>query len=160
MQTVDCIIETPRGSRNKYSYDHERKLFKLGKVLPAGMSFPYDFGYIPETKGADGDSLDVIVLMDEAAFAGCLVRARIIGVFEAEQEEEGKKMRNDRFIAVAETSYTYSDWNDISDMSDKLVEELAKFIVNYQELAEQPYKKPFKIIRRAGAQEAAKLLKK
>jgi inorganic pyrophosphatase len=65
------IIETPKGSRNKYAYDPEEHIFGLKTVLPAGMAFPYDFGFVPSTMGGDGDPLDVLVLMDEAAFPGC-----------------------------------------------------------------------------------------
>src|SRR5215213_990364 len=72
---LNVIIETPKGSRNKFNYDEETGLFKLGGVLPAGASFPFDFGFVPSTLGGDGDPLDVLVLMDEPAFAGCLVRA-------------------------------------------------------------------------------------
>jgi inorganic pyrophosphatase len=95
------IIETPQGSRNKFDYDAELGLFKLGGVLPAGAVFPFDFGFVPSTTGGDGDPLDVLVLMDEAAFAGCLVEARLIGVIEAKQtERDGKTTRNDRLVAV------------------------------------------------------------
>ena len=64
---VRVVIETPKGSRNKYVFDPKSSIFELTKVLPAGMSFPYDFGFVPSTKAADGDPLDVLVLMDEAA---------------------------------------------------------------------------------------------
>jgi inorganic pyrophosphatase len=67
---IVVIIETPKGSRNKYAYDAKWHVFQLKKVLPAGMAFPYDFGFVPSTKGGDGDPLDVLVLMDEPAFAG------------------------------------------------------------------------------------------
>ncbi|HEY1403173.1 MAG TPA: inorganic diphosphatase, partial [Pyrinomonadaceae bacterium] len=83
--TLRVVIETPRGSRNKYDYDAELGLFKLGGVLPAGAVFPFDFGFVPRTTGGDGDPLDVLVIMDEAAFAGCLVEARLLGVIEATQ---------------------------------------------------------------------------
>src|SRR5215216_4797853 len=84
---LHVIIETPKGSRNKFNYDGARALFKLGGVLPAGAVFPFDFGFVPSTVGGDGDPLDVLVLMDEPAFAGCLVRTRLVGVVEAEQTE-------------------------------------------------------------------------
>jgi inorganic pyrophosphatase len=67
------IIETPKGRRNKFDYDPEFQLFALGGLLPEGLAFPYDFGFIPSTLGDDGDPLDVLVLMDEAAHVGCLV---------------------------------------------------------------------------------------
>jgi inorganic pyrophosphatase len=72
-QTIQVIIETPKGSRNKYAFDPKQKIFQLMKVLPAGMAFPYDFGFIPSTLAEDGDPTDVLVLMDEPAFAGCLL---------------------------------------------------------------------------------------
>src|SRR3954462_5904938 len=95
-ETVPVVSETPKGSRNKYSFDAERKLFVLKRVLPVGMAFPYDFGFVPSTKAEDGDPVDVLVLMDEPAFAGCLVNCRAVGIIEAEQtmEEKKKKQRN------------------------------------------------------------------
>jgi inorganic pyrophosphatase len=62
------VVETPKGSRNKYAFDPDNRVFELKKVLPAGMALPYDFGFLPSTKGGDGDPLDVLVLMDEPAF--------------------------------------------------------------------------------------------
>src|ERR671939_103970 len=95
-EDLNVVIETPKGNRNKFKYDEERGLFKLSGVLPMGAVFPFDFGFIPSTLGGDGDPLDVLVLMDEPAFTGCLVPARLIGVVEAEQTEEGETQRNDR----------------------------------------------------------------
>jgi inorganic pyrophosphatase len=68
---LTVIIETPKGSRNKYAYDPKERIYGLRKVLPAGMAFPYDFGFVPSTIADDGDPLDVLVLMDEPAFPGC-----------------------------------------------------------------------------------------
>ena len=80
---LNVVVETPKGSRNKYNYDEKLGLFKLGGVLPAGAFFPFDFGFVPATVGGDGDPLDVLVLMDEPAFTGCLVESRLLGVVEA-----------------------------------------------------------------------------
>src|SRR5687767_782444 len=82
---LNVIVETPKGSRNKYNFDFELGLFRLKKVLPAGAVFPFDFGFIPSTCGDDGDPLDVLLLMDEPAFAGCVVEARLLGAMEASQ---------------------------------------------------------------------------
>jgi inorganic pyrophosphatase len=98
---IQVIVGTPRGSRNQYKYDKQTRQLNLSKVMPEGMIFPYDFGFIPETEGEDGDPLDVLVLIDEPTFPGCQVECRLIGVIEAEQEQSGKKIRNDRLIAVA-----------------------------------------------------------
>src|SRR5919199_5701638 len=93
---LNVIVDTPKGSRNKYKYDEELGIFRLSGVMPAGAVFPYDFGYVPSTLGEDGDPIDVLVLMDEPAFVGCLVPSRLIGGFCAEQTESGKTERNDR----------------------------------------------------------------
>src|SRR3954468_12245056 len=87
--TLNVIIDTPKGCRNKFAYDRKRKAYTLKTVLPAGNSFPFDFGSIAGTIGEDGDPLDILVLMDEPAFVGCLVEARVIGVIEAKQKKNG-----------------------------------------------------------------------
>src|SRR5215831_6683062 len=97
---VNAIIETPKGSRTKFKYDEEHGLFMFDKALPIGQSFPFDFGFLPSTKGGDGDPLDVLVLTDEPTFVGCLVHAKLLGVIEAEQTENGETERNDRLVAV------------------------------------------------------------
>ena len=99
-KTIQVVIETPKGSRNKYAFDPEQKVFELKKVLPAGMAFPYDFGFIHSTTAEDGDPVDVLVLMDEPAFPGCLLKCRLIGIIEGEQGEKKEKERNDRVAAV------------------------------------------------------------
>src|SRR5512140_3715812 len=99
-KTINVIIETPKGSRNKFAFDEKRKIFQLKKVLPVGMAFPYDFGFVPSTLAEDGDPVDVLVLMDEPAFPGCLLSCRPVGVIEGEQKSKESKQRNDRIIAV------------------------------------------------------------
>ena len=87
---LQVIVETPAGSRNKFAFDPDQRIFAVKNVLPAGMTFPYDFGFLPQTIAADGDPIDVLLLMDEPAFPGCAVPARLIGVIEGEQID-GKK---------------------------------------------------------------------
>ena len=82
------VIETPKGSRNKYSYDPACDCLELSTVLPEGMVFPYDFGFIPSTLGDDGDPLDILVLMEAPVVPGCVIRARLIGAIEAKQKEK------------------------------------------------------------------------
>lgn len=86
---LQVIIETPKGSRNKFAFDPDQRVFMLRKVLPAGMAFPYDFGFLPRTLAADGDPIDVLLLMDEPAYPGVAVRSRLIGVIE-ENNSKGK----------------------------------------------------------------------
>src|SRR4051794_14489933 len=85
-----AIIETPKGRRSKFSYDRESGLFQLKFLLPQGMSFPFDFGFIPSTVAGDGDPLDILVIMDEPTHVGCLVEVRVIGVLQASQTQDGK----------------------------------------------------------------------
>src|SRR5438552_11869772 len=116
---LNVIIETAKGSRNKLKYDAERGLFQLSKVLPRGAVFPFDFGFIPSTKGDDGDPLDVLVLMDEPAFCGCLVPARLIGAIQARQKKKNKRQatRNDRLIAIPEADEDQHATKTLSDLN-------------------------------------------
>lgn len=154
-KTVQVVIETPRGSRNKFKYDHESGLFKLSKILPEGMMFPYDFGFVPSTKSEDGDPLDVLVLTDEPTFPGCLVDCSLIGVLEAEQEEEGETERNDRIIAIAQQSLLYQKVNDLKDLNETVVKQIEAFFVNYQKVRDVSYK----ILRRQGHDRAMQMVK-
>ena len=130
--TVSVTIETPRGSRNKIKYEPAKKMYSLSKILPEGMVFPYDFGFVPRTKADDGDPLDVLVLTDEPLFPGCLVECRVIGVIELTQEEAGKKERNDRLIAVAQASLLYADVKDLAGLNGVVLKQVEEFFVNYQ----------------------------
>src|SRR5581483_9114739 len=100
-----AIIETPKGRRNKFDYDPDIEAFTLGGLLPEGLSFPFDFGFVPSTVAEDSDPMDVIVLLDEPAHVGCVLTVRLIGVIEAQQTANGKTIENDRLIAVAVHSY-------------------------------------------------------
>jgi inorganic pyrophosphatase len=131
---LNVVIETPKGSRNKFDYDPKKGLFKLGGVLPAGAVFPFDFGFIPRTLGEDGDPVDILVLMDEPAFTGCLVVARLVGGIVADQtEKDGETVRNDRLIAVAAEAELYKDVKSLSSLSDALLHEIEHFFVAYNQ---------------------------
>lgn len=133
--TCRAIIETPKGKRSKYDYDPDTGLFKLGGLLPEGMTFPLDFGFVPGTRGEDGDPLDVLVLSDEVTFTGCLLGVRLIGVIEAQQtERDGQSVRNDRLLAVTQASHLYGEITEIGQLPDKTVEGLTQFFVNYNAL--------------------------
>jgi inorganic pyrophosphatase len=126
--SIHVVVETPRGSRNKYKYDEKLGLFRLNRVLFAGASFPYDFGYVPATLGGDGDPLDVLLLMDEPAFPGCVVRARPIGVLKA--NKEGKP--NDRIIAVSTDAKTWTTHRDLADLPRRFLHEIEQFFHSIQ----------------------------
>jgi inorganic pyrophosphatase len=153
---VHVVIETPQGSRNKFSFDPELEVFQLKKVLPAGMAFPYDFGFVPSTEGDDGDPLDVLVLMDEPAFPGCLLKCRLIGVIEGEQEDKDGKERNDRIIAVEHANHSWADIKKIQDLDGHFCRELETFFVDYHKLSEEEYR----VLDVKGPKAADKLIQK
>lgn len=102
----NVVIEAPLGSRCKYKYDEQSQIFRVNKLLPLGASFPFNYGYVPATRGQDGDPLDVLVLINEPLIVGSVVPVRMIGVIEAEQTElTGKTVKNDRLLAALETKY-------------------------------------------------------
>jgi inorganic pyrophosphatase len=129
--TINVVIETPKGKRTKLKFDEQHHCFKLGNVLPAGAAFPYDFGFVPGTKAPDGDPLDVLLIMDESTYPGCLVEARPIGVLEAETTEDGQTTRNDRIVAVAQESHDHKDLHTIKDLSANLIKEVGCFFESY-----------------------------
>lgn len=137
---LQVVIETPAGSRNKFAFDPYQSVFALKKVLPAGMVFPYDFGFLPQTLAPDGDPIDVLLLMDEPAYPGCLVASRLIGVIEGEQIDGKKKIRNDRLVAVADANHMYANVRKLSDLPSKWLKELQLFFVNYHNLEGKKYK--------------------
>jgi inorganic pyrophosphatase len=155
--SIDVVIETPKGCRNKYAWDEENKAFRLKKILPAGAVFPFDFGFIPNTKGEDGDPIDVLVIMDEPAFPGCVVECRIIGVLKAKQtERDGDVAQNDRFIGVSVLSELYKGFKEINAMHKNVLDEIEHFFISYNQIAG----KKFEPQGWADASEAKKLIRK
>jgi inorganic pyrophosphatase len=155
-ERLNVVVDTPKGSRNKYKLDEKLGVWRLSKVLPQGMSFPYDFGYIPGTRGEDGDPVDVLLLMDQPAFAGCVVPSRLIGVLEAKQTEGGKTVRNDRFVAVVETPYNPPEYRTLEDVNKQRLDEIEHFFIAYNHAEGRE----FKPLARRGADHAAKMLGK
>lgn len=132
--TVQVVIETPKGSHNKYAFDPDLRVFTLKKVLPAGMAFPWDFGFVPSTIAEDGDPLDVLVLMDEPAFPGCLLQCRLIGIIRGRQKADDGWEENDRLIAVEANNHTFAAIDHVDDLGKRFLKELEDFFVNYHEL--------------------------
>ena len=155
-QDVNAIVDTPQGSQNKFKYDEESGLFMLGGAMPAGATFPFEFGFIPSTVGGDGDPLDLLILMDAPTFVGCLVRARLIGVIVAEQTEDEKTERNDRLIAVAAQSRRHEHMRELRELPKQLISEIEHFFVSYNAIKG----KEFKPLGRYGAARALALVRK
>jgi inorganic pyrophosphatase len=142
-RAINVVIETARGSRNKFAWDEDVRLFRLRKVLPEGMAFPYDFGFVPSTLAEDGDPLDVLVLMDEPAFAGCLLTARVVGAIlgdEAEPRRPRRRVRNDRLVAVALASRTHDDLRSLADLNGSMLDQVEAFFTHYQQTLGKRYR--------------------
>lgn len=151
---TNVIIDTPRGSRNKFKFDEDLGCFKLSRILPLGHVFPYDFGSIPGTRGEDGDALDVLVIMDEPAFPGCLITTRLIGVIVANQTEKGHTISNDRLIGVPQTRANKPTIRELSDLETVQIEQIERFFVSYNAAQHRR----FEPLRRLGAAQAERIL--
>ncbi len=131
---VEAMIEIPRGSRNKYEYDHERHVIRLDRVLYSSMHYPTDYGLIPGTLALDGDPLDVLVIVEEPTFPGCYVRARPIGTLNMSDE----KGLDEKILAVPVDDPRFSDINHLSDLAEHWNKEIAAFFRTYKELQGKP----------------------
>lgn len=149
------VVETPRGSRNKYAFNPALGLFELRRVLPRGMLFPFDFGFIPSTTADDGDPLDVLLLLEDTAPQGCVIRVRAIGAIEARQREtNGAWERNDRIIAVAVHAKLHADLKSAKELRPRLLDEIEAFFRDYNEMDG----KEFDPLKRVGPNAAASLI--
>jgi inorganic pyrophosphatase len=129
--TLRVVVETPRGSRHKYAWSEQLRAFEHKATLGSGLVWPYDYGFIPRTKGADGDPLDVLVLMDEPAFPGCVLNVRIIGAFEVSKNG----VSNDRYVACMlpsrEISLSTDGYETLSDLPKQLLAQMENFLTTY-----------------------------
>jgi inorganic pyrophosphatase len=130
---MDIVIETPKGSRIKYKYDENHRLFRLKKTLPAGLVFPFDFGFLPGTKGEDGDPVDALVISEFQGFPGCLMDCRVVGCIQIEQSSKTKMVRNDRYLAIPEQSVVFENAISIEDIPSTIITQIEKFFTNYME---------------------------
>lgn len=130
-KNINVIVETPRGTGAKYIYDLDLDLFKLKKVLPAGIVFPYHFGFIPNTLADDGGPLDVLVLMDEPAYPGCLIECRVVGVIQIEETKFNRRIKNDRFIVAPIETQNYDKHQTITDLPPHHLKEIINFLYAY-----------------------------
>ncbi len=127
---VEAIVEIPRGSRNKYEFDHERGVFRLDRVLYSSMHHPTDYGFIGDTLSGDGDPLDVLVIVEEPTFPGCHLRVRPIGTLMMVDE----KGEDEKILAVPVDDPRFSDIRDISQLHEHWPKEIAAFFRTYKEL--------------------------
>ncbi len=139
---VNVFVETPAGSDHKLDLDHESGLLRWALELPRGLTFPFAFGFVPNTLAEDGDALDIVLLLHGTVPAGTLVVSRLIGVLRVMQDEidDGSAdTRNDRVIAVPTLANSYSSVQDIGDLRDNYYEELAAFFRRYNEMIDRAF---------------------
>jgi inorganic pyrophosphatase len=153
-RTCRVVIETPRGQRGKLAYDPHAQAFALKRLLPEGMSFPLDFGFVPLTRGQDDDPLDILVVHDEPLPTGALVEVRLIGVLASEQTENGGTIRNDRLIGVTVASHLFARVQRLEDLGETFARNLERFWINYNALRGVD----FRVLARRDAQAAVQLI--
>jgi inorganic pyrophosphatase len=124
---IHAVVETPRGSTCKLDFDPKLKVFALAKPLMTGLTYPYDWGFIPSTKADDGDPLDVLIIHDSQTYPGVVLRCKPVGVLEVVQKTKGKDERNDRIFAVPDRSPLEADIADVRHLPGRAVEELEQF---------------------------------
>jgi inorganic pyrophosphatase len=129
-ELIEVMIEIPRGSRNKYEYDHEQHVMKLDRRLFSAMVYPADYGFVPDTLAEDDDPLDAMVLLEEPTFPGCMVRGRPVGVFWME-DEAGPDAK---IICVPDFGPTWANMQDLDDLPEHLLNEIEHFFDTYKDL--------------------------
>jgi inorganic pyrophosphatase len=150
--TVRMIVDTPRRSRIKYKLEESTGLYIVDRILPPGLCFPFNFGFVPNTKAADGDAVDMILVVDENLPVGCAVDCSVIGVIEAEQTENGSTYRNDRVVAVSWKDATAPQ--NAGELPKDFVVDVERFFATYHEADGNE----FKVLRLNDAVQAQKLI--
>jgi inorganic pyrophosphatase len=129
-RTIDVVVEIPRGSRNKYEYDHEAHVIRLDRRLFSATVYPSDYGFIPDTLGEDGDPLDALVLLDDPTVPGCWVTSRPVGVFWMEDD----KGPDAKIICVPAADPRWAQVQEIEDVPEPLLAEIEHFFDVYKML--------------------------
>jgi len=128
--SFDCIVEIPKGSRNKYEYDHELDVIKLDRFLFSSVVYPTDYGFVPDTLSLDGDPLDVMVCVSEPTFPGCLIVVKPIALLRMEDDAG----IDDKILAVPLTDPGWNRLERLEEVSDQLQNEIEHFFKVYKQL--------------------------
>lgn len=127
---LNVLIEIPAGSKNKYEFDKDLNAFALDRVLFSSVSYPYDYGFVPNTLADDGDPLDGMVLMDQPTFPGCVIAARPIGMLEMIDGGD----RDEKILCVPVEDPRFSDVKTLEDVAAHRLDEIAEFFRTYKNL--------------------------
>ena len=152
--SVNVFVETPKGSRHKYDID-KNGLVRISIEMPEGVRFPFSFGFVPNTRAADGDALDILLVTAGEVPAGALIEARIVGVLKMQNDEDGEMVRNDRLVAVATMSRVFDYVDTLADLKESFAWDVEEFFRTYNRMIERP----FELVGRGEREEAEELLK-
>ncbi len=130
IETFDVLIEIPKGSRNKYEYDFKLRRIRYDRMIFSSMMYPADYGFIPDTLALDGDPLDVLVLVTEPTFPGCVIEVKPIGVFHMADE----KGPDEKVVCVPVSDPIGSKVNDLDELNSHLLKEIEHFFRVYKDL--------------------------
>jgi inorganic pyrophosphatase len=127
---VNAIIEIPKGKRNKYEVDKHTGLIRLDRYLYSASHYPGDYGFIPQTLAEDGDPLDILVMVNEATFSGCLIEARVVGMFRMRD----RGFNDYKVLGVPHSDPQFGEYNDLDDVPQAFLREVAHFFTTYKQL--------------------------
>ncbi|CAG0942827.1 inorganic pyrophosphatase [Anaerolineae bacterium] len=127
---VNVVVEIPKGSRNKLKYDLATGVIQLDRVLPSPLRYPGDYGLIPQTLFDDGGPLDILVMVTEPTFSGCVIQAQPIGVFQMTDQDKA----DDKILAVPVSDPAFNECRDIADIPAHLLKEIAHFFEVYKDM--------------------------
>jgi inorganic pyrophosphatase len=149
---IDVYIEIPKGSRNKYEWDTKTGRFRLDRKLFSAVQYPGDYGFVAEAWGEDGDPLDALVILGDPTFPGCVIAARVVGVFYMEDDMG----RDTKIMTVPSKDPQWADINELEDVPKHLLDEIAHFFSIYKDLEQ----KKVKVIGYGTREEALKELER
>jgi inorganic pyrophosphatase len=127
---INVLIEIPAGSKNKYEFDKDLNAMALDRVLSSSVQYPYDYGFIPNTLGNDGDPLDGMVMMDQPTFPGCVIAARPIGMLEMIDGGD----RDEKILCVPDKDPRYAGVKSLKDVPQHRLDEISEFFKTYKNL--------------------------
>jgi inorganic pyrophosphatase len=137
-EPLTCIVEIPKGSRNKYEYDPVLKAIRFDRFVSASVVYPTDYGFIPDTVALDGDELDVLVCVSEPTFPGCFVPVRAIGLFQM-TDENG---HDDKIVCVPPSDPNWNVYERVEELPLQLREEIFHFFSVYKDLDPDRHAEP------------------
>ncbi len=150
-ENVNVIVEIPKGSRNKYEYDEDLGIIALDRTLHSSVHYPTDYGFVPGTRGADGEPLDALVMVDQSTFPGCLVEARVVGVLTIQSSDDPQEQK---LLGVPVREPRFAEYDDVSDVPEHLLKEIEHFFEVFKDLEGSD----IGTLGWEGAQEAQRLL--